>query len=49
MKKVKCKLIFHGTCREIYMGIFGSKAAVKKYVREVPNVWNIPYTIKPIN
>lgn len=41
-KAIKCKLIFHGACREIPMGEFPSVAAAKKYVSEC---WNRPYTI----
>jgi hypothetical protein len=44
-KAIKCSLTLHGSCREIYMGIFESKTAAKKYVSEC---WNRPYTIKPI-
>lgn len=49
MKKQKCRLIFHGPYKEIDMGVFESKAAAKKYLREVSNIWSRPYSIKPIN
>ena len=48
MKKVKCRLLFHGSYKQIDMGIFESIAAAKKYVREVSNIWTRPYTIIPI-
>lgn len=44
-KKVRCKLIFHGSCKQIDMGEFESKSAAKKYVSEC---WDRPYTIIPI-
>lgn len=45
MKAQKCRLIFHGVCREIDMGEFESISAARKYVREC---WDRPYTIKQI-
>jgi hypothetical protein len=42
MKKVKCKLILHGSCKQLDWGIFESITAAKKYVREC---WDRPYTI----
>ena len=45
MKAKKCRLIFHGCCREIDMGIFDSIAAAKKYVSEC---WDRPYSIRAI-
>ena len=44
-KAIKCKLIFHGSCTQIDMGEFPSKAAAKKYVSEC---WERPYTIVPL-
>ena len=41
-KAIKCRLIFHGSCREIPMGKFDSISKARKYVREC---WNRPYTI----
>ena len=41
-KSKKCRLIFHGSCKEIDMGIFNSISDAKKYVSEC---WNRPYTI----
>ena len=42
MKAQKCRLILHGTCREIDIGEFKSISAAKKYVQEC---WSRPYTI----
>lgn len=42
MKAKKCRLIFHGSCKEINMGIFDSITKAKKYVLEC---WGKPYTI----
>ena len=42
-KPIKCRLIFHGSYKEINMGIFNSISAAKKYVSEC---WDRPYTIK---
>ena len=39
---IKCRLIFHGSRREIDMGVFDSILKAKQYVREC---WNRPYTI----
>lgn len=47
-KSQKCKLIFHGSCREIDMGEFDSKAAAKRYVSDVSNIWKRPHSIIPI-
>lgn len=44
-KAIKCRLIFHGSTKEIDMGEFDSISAAKKYVREC---WERPYTIKKI-
>lgn len=45
MKAKKCRLIFHGQCKEIDMGEFPSISTAKKYVREC---WERPYTIIPL-
>jgi hypothetical protein len=45
MKKVKCKLIFHGSCKEHDMGFFESITAAKKYVERVSYLWKKPYSI----
>ena len=45
-KKIECRLIIHGRTRELDMGIFESKAALKKYVSECRI--DLPYTIRPI-
>ena len=42
MKPIKCRLIFHGSCKQIDMGIFKSISAAKKYTSEC---WDRPYTI----
>ncbi len=42
MKPIKCRLIFHGSCKQIDMGVFESISAAKKYVSEC---WDRPYTI----
>lgn len=44
-KAVKCKLIFHGSYKQIDMGEFPSYAAAKKYVSEC---WERPYSIVPL-
>jgi len=44
MKAKKCRLILHGSFKEIDMGVFDSISAAKKYVREC---WDRPYTIIP--
>jgi len=44
-KKIPCKLIIHGSCKQIDMGEFESKSAAKKYVSEC---WDRPYTIIPL-
>jgi hypothetical protein len=44
--KIECKLIFHGSCKEIDMGNFESISKAKQYVKECD--WNKPYTIKRI-
>jgi len=44
MKPIKCKLIFHGSCKEIDMGVFNSISLARKYVYECE--WKRPYTIK---
>ena len=41
-RAIKCRLIFHGSRREIDMGVFDSILKAKQYVREC---WNRPYTI----
>lgn len=46
MKPIRCKLIFHGSCREIDMGVFESISKAKKYVKEC---WDKPYTIIRLN
>jgi len=46
MKAQKCNLIFHGSCKEIPMGEFPSKAAAKRYVKD--GMWKRPYSIIPI-
>lgn len=46
MKKVKCKLILHGSFKEIDMGIFESVSKAKEYVR---GCWEKPYTIIRLN
>jgi hypothetical protein len=45
MKKVKCRLIFHGSYKEHDMGIFDSITAAKKYVERVSNLWSRPFSI----
>ncbi len=45
MKKVKCKLIFHGSYKQHDMGVFESISAAKKYVERCSNIWTQPYTI----
>lgn len=42
-KAKKCELILHGVYMEIYMGIFDSIRAAKRYVKKC---WDGPYTIK---
>ena len=41
----KCRLIFHGSRREIDMGEFPSKSAAKQYVSEC---WDRPYSLRPV-
>lgn len=43
-KKIKCRVILHGSCREIHGGFYDSKAEAKRSVI----YWNRPYTIVPI-
>ena len=45
MKAQKCRLIFHGSYKEIDMGVFDSMRAARKYTREC---WTRPYTIRKI-
>ena len=47
MKAIECKLVFHLSRREIPMGEFPCKAAAKRYVNDVSNIWNRPYSIIP--
>ena len=42
-KAKKCRLIFHGSRREINMGEFNSISAAKRFVCECR--WDRPYTI----
>ena len=42
-KAIKCKLILHGSCKEINGGKFESISKAKEWVREC---WDRPYTIK---
>jgi len=43
MKKIKCKLIFHGSYKEIDMGEFESITALKNFTNSCG--WERPYTI----
>lgn len=45
MKAQKCRLILHGSYREINGGTFDSIAAAKKWVNKC---WDRPYTIVKI-
>lgn len=45
-KKIRCLLTFHGSCREIRMGEFESKADAKRYVET--SGWLRPYSIKSL-
>lgn len=45
MKAIPCKLVFHGSRREIPMGEFPSKSAATQYVKDC---WDRPYTIIPL-
>lgn len=42
MRKITCRLILHGACKEIDAGEFASVSEAKKWVSEC---WNRPYTI----
>ncbi len=44
-KKVKCRMTFHGSTREIDMGEFSSIAEAKRYAAEC---WDRPYSIRRI-
>ena len=46
-KPIKCKLIFHGVCKEINIGKFNSLADTKRFIKI--NSWNRPYTIIKLN
>lgn len=47
MKKIKCRLILHGSCREMSWGVYDSISDARKYVRECG--WSRPYTIIKLN
>ncbi len=43
-KPIKCRLILHGSYKQIDFGEFSSKASAKKYIKDTD--WKRPYTIK---
>lgn len=46
-KRIKCKLIFHGSYKQFEIGQFDSLADAKRFIKI--NSWNKPYTIIKLN